>query len=46
MANPGEHILMPRNVHVSVVKACVLQNIIPIFFDIQDFDDMCLKNYS
>ena len=35
MANPGECILMPRNVHISVVKACALQNIIPIFFDIE-----------
>ena len=35
MANPGEYILMPRNVHISVVKACALQNIIPIFFDIE-----------
>ncbi len=34
MANPGEYILMPRNVHISVIKACALQNIIPIFFDI------------
>ena len=35
MANPGECILMPRNVHVSVIKACALQNIIPIFFDVE-----------
>ena len=35
MANPGECILMPRNVHISVIKACVLQNIIPIFFDLE-----------
>ena len=35
MANPGEYILMPRNVHISVIKACTLQNIIPIFFDIE-----------
>ena len=35
MANPGEYIIMPRNVHVSVIKACALQNIIPIFFDIE-----------
>ena len=32
MANPGECILMPRNVHISVIKACALQNIIPVFF--------------
>ena len=35
MAKPGEYILMPRNVHISVIKACALQNIIPIFFDIE-----------
>ena len=35
MANPGEYILMPRNVHISVIKACALQNIIPIFFDLE-----------
>jgi len=35
MANPGECILMPRNVHISVIKACAMQNIIPIFFDIE-----------
>ena len=35
MANPGEHILVPRNAHISVIKACALQNIIPIFFDIE-----------
>ena len=35
MANPGEYILMPRNVHISVIKTCAMQNIIPIFFDIE-----------
>ena len=35
MANPGECILMPRNVHISVIKVCAMQNIIPIFFDVQ-----------
>ena len=35
MANPGEYILMPRNVHISVIKTCALQNIIPIFFNIE-----------
>ena len=33
MANPGETILMPRNVHISVIKICAMQNILPIFFD-------------
>ena len=35
MAKPGECILMPRNVHISVIKACALQNIIPIFFKVE-----------
>ena len=35
MANPGEYILMPRNIHISVIKACALQNIIPLFFDLE-----------
>ncbi len=35
MANPGETILMPRNVHISVVKTCAMQNINPIFFDLE-----------
>ncbi len=35
MANPGEFILMPRNVHVSVIKICAMQNILPIFFDLE-----------
>ena len=35
MANPGEYILVPRNVHISVIKVCALQNIIPIFFDLE-----------
>mgnify|MGYP003351373880 CR=1 FL=1 len=35
MANPGEYILMPRNVHISVIKVCTMQNIIPIFFDLE-----------
>ena len=35
MANPGESILMPRNVHISVIKICASQNINPIFFDLE-----------
>nr|WP_075487340.1 aminotransferase class I/II-fold pyridoxal phosphate-dependent enzyme [Prochlorococcus marinus] len=35
LANPGEAILMPRNVHISVIKTCAMQNIIPIFFDLE-----------
>ena len=35
MAKPGESILMPRNVHISVIKICASQNIIPVFFDLE-----------
>ena len=35
MANPGEIILMPRNVHISVIKTCAMQNILPMFFDLE-----------
>ncbi len=35
LANPGEAILMPRNVHISVIKTCAMQNIVPIFFDLE-----------
>ncbi len=35
MANPGEHILLPRNIHISVIKICIVANIIPIFFDLE-----------
>ena len=34
MANPGDHILVPRNVHTCVIKICTLVNIKPIFFDL------------
>ena len=39
MANQGEAILMPRNVHISVIKICAMQNIHPIFFDM-DFSSV------
>ena len=35
IANPGESILMPRNVHISVIKICASHNINPIFFDLE-----------
>ncbi len=35
MAKPGETMLMPRNVHISVIKICAMQNINPIFFDLE-----------
>ena len=39
MAKPGESILMPRNVHISVIKICANQNIKPIFFDLEFSSD-------
>ena len=38
MAKSGEFILIPRNSHISVIKICLLANIIPIFYDL-DFSD-------
>ena len=35
MANSGEYILLPRNIHISVIKICIVANIIPIFFDLE-----------
>jgi len=35
IANPGETILVPRNVHISVIKTLAMQNIIPLFFDLE-----------
>ena len=34
MAKPGTAVLMPRNVHRSVIQACVLGDLIPIIFDL------------
>ena len=35
LANPGEYILLPRNIHISAIKICSLINIIPVFFDLE-----------
>ncbi len=35
MAKSGEYILLPRNIHISVIKICLVANIIPIFFDLE-----------
>jgi len=37
--NPGQAVLLPRNVHRSVVYACALGGIVPIFFDLPFFND-------
>ena len=34
MASPGEAVLMPRNVHRSLIQACVLGGITPVLFDL------------
>ena len=35
MANPGDYLLMPRNIHICVIKICALANITPVFFDLE-----------
>tara|TARA_B100000212_G_scaffold339098_1_gene316837 strand:+ start:656 stop:2053 length:1398 start_codon:yes stop_codon:yes gene_type:complete len=35
MANPGDYILMPRNIHICVIKICIVANIIPVLFDLE-----------
>jgi len=34
MTKPGDYLLIPRNIHISVIKICLLANVIPIFFDL------------
>ena len=34
MASPGQAVLMPRNVHRSLIQACVLGGITPVLFDL------------
>ncbi len=34
MANPGDYILVPRNIHICVIKICIVSNVIPVFFDL------------
>tara|TARA_B100000963_G_C22597059_1_gene658387 strand:+ start:43 stop:1440 length:1398 start_codon:yes stop_codon:yes gene_type:complete len=38
MARSGEYILMPRNIHISVIKICLVANIIPVLFDLEFSD--------
>ena len=35
MAQSGNYLLMPRNIHTCVIKACIIANLTPIFFDIE-----------
>ncbi len=39
MVRPGEAVLMPRNVHRSVVQACALGDITPVLFDLEFLAD-------
>ncbi len=39
IARPGEAVLMPRNVHRSLVQACVLGDLIPVLFDLPFLED-------
>lgn len=34
LADPGQAVLMPRNVHRSLIQACVLGDITPVLFDL------------
>ena len=34
MARPGERVLLPRNVHRSLIQACVLGDLQPVLFDL------------
>ena len=38
MARSGEYILVPRNIHICVIKICLVANITPIFFDLEFSD--------
>ncbi len=35
IAKPGDYLLMPRNIHISVIKICILSKIKPVFFDLE-----------
>ena len=35
IAKPGDYILIPRNIHICVIKICLVANIVPIFFDLE-----------
>ncbi|WP_320664711.1 aminotransferase class I/II-fold pyridoxal phosphate-dependent enzyme [Prochlorococcus sp. MIT 1223] len=39
IANPGTGLLMPRNVHKSIIQACVLGDIKPILFNLPFLED-------
>jgi len=35
MAQRGKYLLMPRNIHTCVIKACIIANLTPIIFDLE-----------
>ncbi len=39
IAKPKEYVLMPRNVHRSIIQACILGDIYPVLFDLPYLDD-------
>ena len=39
IAKPNQAVLMPRNVHRSIVQACLIGEIIPVFFDLPFLKD-------
>ncbi len=39
MAKPGKYILMPRNIHRSLIYGCVLGGLKPVFFDLPFLSD-------
>ena len=39
IAKPQQAILMPRNVHRSIIQACILGDISPVFFDLPFLED-------
>ncbi len=39
IAAPGKAVLVPRNVHISIINACVIGELIPIIFDLPFMPD-------
>ena len=39
LANPGQAVLMPRNIHKSCIQACLLGGVTPILFDVPFLSD-------
>ncbi len=39
VSRPGEAVLMPRNIHRSIIQACVLGGLTPVLFDLPFLED-------